>query len=887
MALAQTPEASTRTSTASSAAQSSSDTLVQPPKLTRFVEAAYPADALSEGREAQVLLRVTVDAQGGVSDAEVVEPAGHGFDEAALAAVKQFAFSPATRGGVPFPARILYTYSFSRPPPPPEGSVRGRVSMPGPEGGPAVGVEVTISAQEGPPRMARTDAEGFFEFEGLPVGAYLLKVGASGIGQASLPIAVAAGETAEPAIRLIEASAAQPLNVTVQGKSAAERLRQSAQAVEVIETEEAKKQTADLGEVLARTKGIGVRRGGGLGSETRFSLNGLTDDQIRFFLDGIPLELSGYTFGIANVPIDLIERVEVYRGVVPIQFGADALGGGVNLVTSDDFEGTHGSLSYLAGDFGTHRLAASARTLHDDSGFFVRASGFFDATDNDYDIDVEVPNDVGRLSPANVYRFHDAYQATGGNVQFGFVDRPWARRLMVRGFVTDFRNELQNNIVMTVPYGEVEFGELTAGATIRYEHAFAEAFTVEVVGGYSYSATDFLDVGDCVYSWFGQCLRERAVPGEISSDPTDQTLWQHGIYGRFNLGWQLHTDHAVRLSISPTFTTQTGDERIQSDPNARDPLTADRDLITLVSGIEYEADLFRDQLENILFAKSYLQIVNSEEPLPGGVFREQDRDSHRFGVGNAIRYRFVDEFYVKASYEFATRLPRPEEVFGDGVLIAPNLELEPEVSHNVNVGFTLDIKGTGWGDWRGEVNGFLREAEQLIVLLGNDQFFTFQNVFGARSVGVEAQAGWTSPGEYLLIDANTTYLDFRNTSGEGTFGDFEGDRIPNRPYFFANGTARLQVQNVMADEDELAFSWNTRFVEEFFRGWESVGRREFKQTVDTQLIHSAAIIYRVSNSLGELTFAGEWQNLTDEPAFDFFGVQRPGRAFFFKTTAAF
>jgi hypothetical protein len=45
----------------------------------------------------------------------------------------------------------------------------------------------------------------------------------------------------------------------------------------VVETREAKRKTADLGELLARSQGTGVRRGGGLGSGTRFSLAGLTD----------------------------------------------------------------------------------------------------------------------------------------------------------------------------------------------------------------------------------------------------------------------------------------------------------------------------------------------------------------------------------------------------------------------------------------------------------------------------------------------------------------------------------------------------------------------------------------------------------------------------------
>jgi outer membrane cobalamin receptor len=63
------------------------------------------------------------------------------------------------------------------------------------------------------------------------------------------------------------------------------------------------------------------------------SLAGLTGDQTRGFLDGIPLLLAGIPFGIATVPVNLIGRIEVYNGVVPTRFGADALGGGINLVT--------------------------------------------------------------------------------------------------------------------------------------------------------------------------------------------------------------------------------------------------------------------------------------------------------------------------------------------------------------------------------------------------------------------------------------------------------------------------------------------------------------------------------------------------------------------------
>lgn len=802
-------------------APESKSNVIHPPELVAFVEATYPSAALAERREGRVLFRLTIDARGDVTGAEVIESAGHGFDEAAREAALRFRFAPARRGDAPVASQILYAYDFRLPERSPEAVVAARVLLPDGDQHPSVGAEEQV-----------------------------------------------------------------PIEVTVLGLSEVARLRESAQAVHVVETERAKRQAADLGELLARTQGIGVRRGGGLGSGTRFSLNGLTDDQIRFFLDGIPLELSGYPFGIANVPVNLVERVEVYRGVVPIRFGADALGGAVNLVTDDNVEGTHGSASYLAGSFGTQRMTVGVRTLDAATGILTRANALLDAADNDYPIDVEVPDERGRLSPARVYRFHDAYRAAGGNVETGLVDRRWAKRLLLRAFVTDYDKELQNNVVMTVPYGEVTYGELATGATLRYEHAFARRLSVEAIFGHSYTITEFLDVGGCVYDWFGQCVRERRQPGEIESRPRDQLLWEHNTFGRVNLGWRIQEQHALRLSLAPTFTTRTGDER-QQLASSRDPLTAEREMFSLVSGLEYESDLFDDRLENIAFIKDYLQQTRSEEPLPGGIFRARDRDTQRFGFGNALRYRFVDSLYAKASYEWTTRLPRPDEVFGDGVLIIANLELAPEVSHNVNLGFSVDARDTPTGAWRADVNGFLREAEQLIVLLGNDRVFSYQNVFGARSLGVEASLGWTSPGEYVALDGNVTTLDFRNASSNGTFGDFEGDRIPNRPYLFANSSTRFQLREVAAANDELALIWNTRYVGEFFRGWESVGLREFKQTVPSQLLHALALTYLVQGDPLALSFTGEVQNLTDQPAFDFFGVQRPGRAYYFKTTAEF
>ncbi|MDQ2643175.1 MAG: TonB-dependent siderophore myxochelin receptor MxcH [Myxococcota bacterium] len=855
------------------------------PEPLEALRLVYPPEAAAAGLEATVVLRVSIDAEGNVTEAEVLEPAGHGFDDAARAAVLRARYRPARRGDTDVASRVLVPVEFRLPQAPATGSLEGRILLPGSGNSGAAGVELIVRASDGATQTTRTDERGRFRFAALAPGAYAVTTRAPELGRVELRTEVVSGQGARITARLEPAAALAPVEVIVRGTSEADRRRQSAEAVTVVETARAKRESADLGEVLARTQGVGVRRGGGLGSSTRFSLNGLTDDQVRFFLDGVPLELAGYPFGVANVPVNLVERIEIYSGVVPIRFGSDALGGAVNLVTHQDLRGTQLGASYEVGSFDTHRLTLSAQNLHEPSSFFTRVNGFFDYARNDYPVDAEVPDERGRLSPLRVYRFHDGYRAAGANAELGVVHRPWARRLLLRAFVTDYDKEYQHDVVMTVPYGAVTYGETAAGASLRYEQPLGHGLTVDVIGGYTYVRGDFLDVASCVYDWFGRCVRERRTPGETDSRPHDQVHWDHSVFGRVNLEWRVHPQHALRLAVAPTYLTRTGDERRQSDPSARDPLSAERRLTTLVTGLEYELDLFRDRLENILFAKQYLQLLASEEPRPGGVFRDRDRDTHRFGFGDALRFRFTPWLYAKAAYEYATRLPSPDEIFGDNAFLIANLELEPETSHNANLGFSVDARETPLGDFRSGIGGFLRDADRLIALLGNDRVQSYQNVFGARSLGVEAALGWTSPREYVVLDGNATYQDFRNSSSEGTFGDFDGDRIPNRPYFFANGSARLQFRGVAAPRDEVALSWTCRYVHEYFRGWESIGLREFKQTIDSQLVHTLGLGYLVENGHTAISSTLEVQNVTDATVFDFFGVQRPGRAFYIKTTA--
>lgn len=702
---------------------------------------------------------------------------------------------------------------------------------------------------------------------------------------AQAPLLPAVSPEVQPALPTPE-STPEPVEeeVTVVGHSPAERLRRSAEAVKVIELEQAHRQAADLGEVLARNSGIGVQRAGGLGSDTRFSLNGLTDDQIRFFLDGVPLDLMGYPSGVANVPVNLVQRIDVYRGVVPLRLGADALGGAVHLISDQDFRpGPHVSSSLQAGSFGTYRMALNAHHLDEPSGWLTRVSGFFDHADNDYPMKLDVAGLDGQQRPTTVRRFHDAYQAEGVSVESGVVDQTWARRLLGRVFLSHYQKDIQHNLLMTFnPYGEVTLDEVSLGGNLRYDHVFLHRLQLQSVVGYTYRGTAYEDLGDCVYDWFGECT-VKPQEGERTGRPQDQDYWEHNLYGRLNATWFVGAGQMLRVMLAPTFTGRSGKEHRLPNPDSRDPLSAQRDLYGLVSGVEHEADFVDGNLENVVFIKDYFQALRSEAPLSqGGEFVRQDRNTHRVGAGDSLRYSVTAWLYAKASYEWATRLPRADEIFGNAFPIEANLSLEPELSHNVNLSVALSDLTTRGGALRGELNGFLREASQLIVLVGDNQSASYQNVYSARALGGEATLGWTSLGDYVSLDANTTYVDFRNTSDTGAFTAYKGSRIPNRPYLFANGTAHLQISRLFTPGDQASLDWNTRYVHEFYRAWGDLGVD--KIAVPAQLLHSIAVTYLITSGALVSTFTLEAQNLTNAEAYDFLGVPKPGRSLNFKAT---
>ena len=734
-----------------------------------------------------------------------------------------------------------------------------------------------------------SNTDGYYELRNIPRGTHKIIARSLGFETQSKIISVH-GEKIITLNFSLKKNAEILDEVIFSIESQKQRLERSAQAVDVIETRELKLQTIDLGEIMAHTQGVNVRRNGGLGSDTRFSLNGLTDDQIRFFLDGMPLDFSPYAFGIANVPVNLVDHIEIYKGVVPIRFGSDALGGAVNIVSPDVYEGVSGSASYQVGSFGTHRMTLNTTYLDDSTGLFVSVGGFYDYAENNYEVDVEVPDERGRLSEITVPRFHDTYSALGLNFTTGLKDKSWAEELSIGGYYADYDKEIQhNNFMSGNPFGDVMNYQVSAGANLTYRKEVGAKTSVSLVAGYNYTERIFEDTAHCVYNWFGECINVNLRPGEAGEGPDLQYTWDDNYYSRLGIGYYLNKHHKIRFSSAPTLSLRTGDELFAG---RYDPHAADGRLFSWVNGVEYQLNALEGKLENIFFVKNYHQFTDITTQLAGFGPVTTKKTLNYHGLGNGLRYRVSKRLIAKLSYEWTTRQPRPDEIFGDGLMVIRNPELEAERSHNLNLELDLKSSEKAKTHWQLQNTFFFRQIDDLIIPLstGDEEVFYLihLNVFESVSLGLETATNVKLPGERVAINVNTTYQNFYNSSRDGQFSNFYGDRIPNRPYLFVNGGLNYNFKNtLLLPNDRLNLFWNMRYVHEYFLSWESAGIRDFKALIPSQFLQNVGITYQLPLHKLKWALTVEMQNLTDARVFDFFGVQRPGRAFFVKLSTQF
>ena len=124
-------------------------------------------------------------------------------------------------------------------------------------------------------------------------------------------------------------------NIIVTGTRIPTQISESLSAVTLFQRADIERlQASDLFDLMSHVPGSSLVRNGGRGSSTSMSLRGNQSDHTLFLMDGVRIG-SATTGGAALAAINLstVQRIEIIRGPKSNLYGADAIGGVVNIIT--------------------------------------------------------------------------------------------------------------------------------------------------------------------------------------------------------------------------------------------------------------------------------------------------------------------------------------------------------------------------------------------------------------------------------------------------------------------------------------------------------------------------------------------------------------------------
>ena len=93
--------------------------------------------------------------------------------------------------------------------------------------------------------------------------------------------------------------------VQIVGKTKARKMHEQAYAISVVDLATKYQSASALNQVLNTVTSIKIREDGGLGSNYSFAMNGFSGNQVKFFIDGIPMDNFGSSFNLANISANM------------------------------------------------------------------------------------------------------------------------------------------------------------------------------------------------------------------------------------------------------------------------------------------------------------------------------------------------------------------------------------------------------------------------------------------------------------------------------------------------------------------------------------------------------------------------------------------------------
>lgn len=728
---------------------------------------------------------------------------------------------------------------------------------------PLIGADIYLKELK---KGTNADTQGNYHLKGIPEGNYTIIGSYLGYQTFSKKIYLKGQERLDISLK---EQAEEISGVTVSGKSIAHQKKEESMPVTVIDMSNMRGTVSNVQDILAKTVGVTLRTSGGVGSSSRISVRGLEGKRIGFFIDELPMSEQTDYLDINDIPIDMIDRIEIYKGVVPARFGGSSLGGAINIVIRE-YPDKYADLSYGYESFNTHKAQGVFKRNLKARGLVFGIGGGYTTSDNNYTFDSPYREGL------RITRNHDKYRKyiIGGSFK---AKKWWFDEVEFEPVVVKTYKEIQG---IEYDIREAHSESLMAGLAnkLTKDNFLTEGLNFDMFSGVVLTKMNFIDKATRRYEWDGSSYPTPSrYGGEVGynfpSDSDDQKL---SFINKTNLEYIINERHSFNFNSVFSIAKGTPKDELKTLSLGKQ-VNFDSRMHSWVSGVTYDLRSLDDVFLNSLTVRYYQYTMHTQmAPLfvPGKY--DVDLQKNNWGVNNAMRYRFLPSLMGKLSAGYEVRIPSENELLGDGISVVPSADLLPERNASANLGLLFDLTGKHPTNAQIEMNFFYMYLQDMIRYTAGLIGAQYQNFGEMRTLGVEFEAkADVLPSLYAYV--NTTYQDLRDTRdyepASTVPNPTKNKRMPNIPYLMANAGMEFHRENLFGGSGQ-----NTRlfadvaFVEEYFYDFEltQLQKRRIPRstTIDIGFEHSF-----LNN---KLFISGKLRNVTNEKTLSEFNRPLPG-----------
>lgn len=728
---------------------------------------------------------------------------------------------------------------------------------------PLIGADIYLKELK---KGTNADTQGNYHLKGIPEGNYTIIGSYLGYQTFSKKIYLKGQERLDISLK---EQAEEISGVTVSGKSIAHQKKEESMPVTVIDMSNMRGTVSNVQDILAKTVGVTLRTSGGVGSSSRISVRGLEGKRIGFFIDELPMSEQTDYLDINDIPVDMIDRIEIYKGVVPARFGGSSLGGAINIVIRE-YPDKYADLSYGYESFNTHKAQGVFKRNLKARGLVFGIGGGYTTSDNNYTFDSPYREGL------RITRNHDKYRKyiIGGSFK---AKKWWFDEVEFEPVVVKTYKEIQG---IEYDIREAHSESLMAGLAnkLTKDNFLTEGLNFDMFSGVVLTKMNFIDKATRRYEWDGSSYPTPSrYGGEVGynfpSDSDDQKL---SFINKTNLEYIINERHSFNFNSVFSIAKGTPKDELKTLSLGKQ-VNFDSRMHSWVSGVTYDLRSLDDVFLNSLTVRYYQYTMHTQmAPLfvPGKY--DVDLQKNNWGVNNAMRYRFLPSLMGKLSAGYEVRIPSESELLGDGIGVVPSADLLPERNASANIGLLFDLTGKHPTNAQIEMNFFYMYLQDMIRYTAGLIGAQYQNFGEMRTLGVEFEAkADVLPSLYAYV--NTTYQDLRDTRdyepASTVPNPTKNKRMPNIPYLMANAGIEFHRENLLGGNGQ-----NTRlfadvaFVEEYFYDF------EMTQLQKRRIPRSTTIDIGFEHSFlnKKLFISGKLRNITNEKTLSEFNRPLPG-----------